>query len=224
MRLRRWLVKLLVVATIVVVLLLIIKRKDMSVRQSILKVIYPAIMAAGKVFKSDAQVLDNSNNVKAPHSLYAIKATANDGSEITLNQFRGKKLLIVNTASDCGYTGQYEELEKLYREYSDRLTILAFPANDFKQQEKGTDEEIAGFCQKNYGVTFPLMKKSVVVKGNSQNPVFAWLSEKDKNGWNNQEPVWNFSKYLVDENGNLVAYFAPSVSPLNEALTHRLKP
>jgi len=213
---RIWLTKSLLFATTLVVLLLIIKKKNMSVKQSILKAIYPAVMAAGKLFKPDVMVLENKENTPPTQPLYALKPVSNDGTAFDLEACRGKKLLIVNTASDCGYTGQYEELQELYEKYSNRLTIIAFPANDFKEQEKGDDNDIAAFCKLNYGVSFPLMQKSTVIKGNTQNPVFQWLTQKDKNGWNDQEPTWNFSKYLVDENGKLVAYFAPSVSPMSD--------
>ena len=125
-------------------------------------------------------------------------------------------MLLVNTASDCGYTGQYDELQKLYEEYQNKLIVIGFPANDFKEQEKGSDEEIAQFCKINYGVTFPLIKKSSVIKGNSQNEVYQWLSNKNLNGWNDQQPTWNFSKYLINEEGALTNYFAPFISPLSK--------
>jgi glutathione peroxidase len=128
---------------------------------------------------------------------------------------KGKKVLIVNTASDCGFTGQYDELEKLHQQYKDKLIILGFPANDFKEQEKGDDAGIAEFCKVNFGVTFQLMQKSHVVKSAEQNPVFAWLSHKEKNGWCEQQPVWNFSKYLINEEGVLVGFYAQTVSPLS---------
>jgi glutathione peroxidase len=96
--------------------------------------------------------------------------------------------------------------------------VLGFPSNDFKQQEKGTDAEIAEFCRQNFGVTFPLMQKSVVIKSENQNPVFQWLTDSSKNGWNDKQPSWNFSKYLVDENGALINFFGPSVSPLSSNL------
>jgi glutathione peroxidase len=128
---------------------------------------------------------------------------------------KGKKVLLVNTASDCGYTNQYADLQKLFEKNSDRLIILGFPANDFKEQEKGTDEQIAQFCQINFGVTFPLAKKSSV-KGDHKNEIFKWLSEKNKNGWNSKQPSWNFSKYLVNEQGQLTHYFDPAVSPLSD--------
>ena len=127
--------------------------------------------------------------------------------------------MIVNTASDCGYTPQYAELQKLYQHAKEELEIIAFPANDFKEQEKGTDEEIAQFCSLNYGVSFPLTKKTVVVKGEAQHPVFRWLTSRDKNGWNNEAPSWNFAKYLINENGVLTHCFDPAVSPLSTEVT-----
>ncbi|HRI19778.1 MAG TPA: glutathione peroxidase [Panacibacter sp.] len=187
----------------------------MTLRQSLLKTFYPVIMAANNFFSGNKPVLQNTANIKPPSSFYNLKATANDGVEVDFNQFAGKKILIVNTASDCGYTGQYEELEKLYSQYKNKLVIIGFPANDFKEQEKGSDETIAKFCKENYGVTFLLMKKSSVINGPQQNEVFNWLANKNKNGWNNKQPEWNFSKYLVNEEGVLVNYFASSVSPLS---------
>ena len=121
----------------------------------------------------------------------------------------------MNTASDCGYTGQYGELEKLSQENKETLVVLGFPANDFKEQEKGTDENIASFCKLNFGVTFPLLQKSKTVKGTGQNEIFQWLTHKNKNGWNDQAPTWNFCKYLVDEDGKLVHFFASSVEPMS---------
>ena len=156
-------------------------------------------------------------------SFYDLSATQIDGKEIKFADFKGKKLLLVNTASDCGYTNQYADLQKLYEDFSNKLVVIGFPANDFKEQEKGTDEEIAQFCQKNYGVTFPIMKKSVVIKSAQQNPVYQWLTDSSKNGWCNQQPSWNFSKYLLDENGVLTNYFDPSVSPLSKEITDKLR-
>lgn len=131
-------------------------------------------------------------------------------------------MLLVNTASDCGYTPQYTELQKLYEDTKEAVEIIAFPANDFKEQEKGNDEEIAAFCTVNYGLSFPVAKKSSVVKGAAQNPVFRWLTDKSLNGWNDQPPSWNFSKYLVDEDGVLTHCFAPQISPLSEAVVKEI--
>ena len=121
--------------------------------------------------------------------------------------------MLVNTASNCGYTAQYKELEELYEKYKNQLVIIGFPANDFKEQEKGSDEEIAQFCRVNYGISFPLSKKSVVIKSPEQNPVFRWLTDKSRNGWNDKPPTWNFSKYLVNEEGTLTHYFDPAIPP-----------
>ena len=132
-------------------------------------------------------------------------------------------MLLVNTASDCGYTPQYTDLQKLYEEQKDKLVIIGFPANDFKEQEKGTDEEIAQFCKLNYGVTFPLMKKSVVIKSGEQNPIYKWLTDVKQNGWNEEQHSWNFSKYLISEDGVLLNYFGPSISPTSSSVTDAVK-
>jgi glutathione peroxidase len=139
------------------------------------------------------------------------------GTVLLFNSFKGKKLLLVNTASDCGYTNQYSDLQKLYEDFQDKLTVIAFPANDFKEQEKGSDEEISTFCKINFGVTFPIALKGPV-KGNGQQQVFQWLTDKTKNGWNNKSPSWNFCKYLVNEEGVLMNYFDPAISPLSEEI------
>jgi glutathione peroxidase len=152
-------------------------------------------------------------------SIYDFKVKGLDGNTIDFSDFKGKKILIVNTASQCGYTPQYEELEKLYEEYKDKLVIVGFPANNFGQQEPGSNEEIHEFCKKNYGVTFPMAEK-VSVKGDDIHPLFKYLSDEAiKSGA--AEPVikWNFTKFLVDENGKLVKVFPSKVKPLSEEIT-----
>ena len=149
---------------------------------------------------------------------YDLPAILIDGKKLNLHDFKGKKILIVNTASDCGYTGQFEELEKLYQAHKESLVVLGFPANDFKGQEKEADVNIAAFCKINFGVTFPLFKKSKVVKGDNQNEIFQWLTDKNKNGWNHQAPTWNFCKYLLDENGRLIHFFSSAVSPMGNSV------
>jgi glutathione peroxidase len=149
-------------------------------------------------------------------SFYDLKMIANNGEQFDFTSLKGKKVMLVNTASACGYTNQYEDLQKLSEKFKDRLVILGFPANDFKEQEKGSDEEIAQFCKVNFGVTFPLMKKSVVKKTPEQNAVYRWLTDPARNGWNEQEPSWNFSKYLVNEEGTLTNYFDPSIEPMSK--------
>ena len=186
----------------------------MTSRQKILKVAYPAMMWFTKLTGVNSKSISNKG-ITPVASFYSIPATLNDGTTFDLNQYKGKKILLVNTASDCGYTGQYEQLEKLFQEHREKLVILGFPANDFKGQEKGTDIAIADFCKLNYGVSFPLFKKSKVIFGADQNEIFKWLSHKEKNGWNEQAPSWNFCKYLVDEQGRLTHFFASSVEPMS---------
>ncbi len=190
----------------------------MTWRQSFLKVIYPLSM---RVTKSgdNGKMLANEKQILPPESFYNLTAIQNNGKQINFQSFKGKKILIVNTASDCGYTDQYNDLQKLFEQQQGRLVILGFPANDFKQQEKGNDADIAKFCKENYGVTFPLMRKSTVVKGLQQDEIFKWLTDKNKNGWSSQQPQWNFSKFLINENGVLINYFGPAVSPLGDEIT-----
>lgn len=201
-----------------IIALIFIKQKDMTFKQSVLKTFYPIIMLFGKVFPSKQSVLVNDKFVQPSVSFYQLKTISNNGDTINFEKFRGKKILIVNTASDCGYTAQYDELEKLHQQYKNSLVILGFPANDFKEQEKKKDEEIASFCKMNYGVTFQLMKKSHVIFGDEQNEVFKWLSNSTKNGWCNQPPIWNFSKYLINEQGVLINFFAQTISPLDKKI------
>ena len=187
----------------------------MTYRQKILKAVYPALMWWTKITGKNTKTATNEKAAPLV-SFYNLKSTLNNGQELNFSQLKGKKVLIVNTASDCGYTNQYDDLQKLNEQYKDKLVILGFPANDFKEQEKGSDEEIAQFCKLNFGVTFPLMKKSIVIKNEQQNPIFQWLTDSTRNGWNQKAPSWNFSKYLINEDGTLINYFDPSVSPLSE--------
>jgi glutathione peroxidase len=192
-----------------------INHKNMTFRQKLLRAFYPALMFLGKATGKNGKSMDNTNGLTPPASIYDLSVTLNNGQQLPLADLKGKKILFVNTASDCGYTPQYEDLQKLYTTYQHKLVVIGFPANDFKEQEKGSDEQIAEFCKVNFGVTFPLAQKSTVVKGNDQNAIFSWLSDPKKNGWNDQQPTWNFSKYLVDEKGILIKYFDPGVSPSN---------
>jgi len=148
-------------------------------------------------------------------SLYDFKMNSLDGKEINLNQYKGKTLLIVNTASKCGYTPQYAELQKLHETYGSKVVILGFPANNFGGQEPGSNSEIASFCQKNYGVTFQMFEK-ISVKGADQHPLYQWLKEKT-----GQEPTWNFCKYLVKPDGT-VKFFASKVKPMDKEITDEL--
>ena len=188
----------------------------MTARQRFLKTIYPIFKFLNRLFKSRSHIFSSSR--PALRSFYELKATLSSGEEFSFAQLKNKKVLIVNTASDCGFTPQYDGLEKLYEREKDRLVVLAFPANDFKHQENREDRAIAAFCKKNYGISFPLMQKSTVVVHSTQNPVFEWLTDEERNGWNNHAPTWNFCKYLVDEKGNLTDFFESNESPLGKKI------
>lgn len=186
----------------------------MTIRQRILKMVYPLLTALGKKSGKE-KILSNKQTVAPPISFYSNSLQLNTGKEVSLHALKGKKVLLVNTASDCGYTAQYAELQKLYQLAKNNVEIIGFPANDFKEQEQASDDEIAQFCTLNFGVSFMLAKKSSVVKSTAQNAVFNWLSDRTKNGWNDKAPEWNFSKYLLNEEGVLTHYFPPAVSPLS---------
>jgi glutathione peroxidase len=142
-----------------------------------------------------------------------------DGKDFPLAQFKGKKVLVVNTASKCGLTPQYEKLEELYQRYGgDKFVVVGFPANNFMGQEPGSNEQIKEFCSVNYGVTFPMMSK-ISVKGDDMHPLYQWLTSKEKNGVEDSSVSWNFQKYLIDEDGRLVKVFSPRTSPLDEDIT-----
>ena len=153
-----------------------------------------------------------------PKSFYALGAEDINGAIISMSSFKGKKVLVVNVASQCGYTPQYEGLQTLYETYSDSLVVLGFPSNDFMWQEPGSNSEIKTFCQRTYGVTFPMFSK-IHVKGRKQHPIYDWLSDSKLNGWNDENPSWNFNKYLLDEKGNLIEWFGANLEPLDTMIT-----
>jgi glutathione peroxidase len=148
-------------------------------------------------------------------SFFQLQANSLDGKPVSLEQFKGKKIVILNVASRCGYTPQYADWERFYQENKDNAVVLGFPSNNFMGQEPGSAEEIAAFCQKNYGVSFPMFEK-VDVKGSDISPVYKWLTDPTLNGWNNQEPSWNFCKYLINEKGELTQFFASKVTPQSQ--------
>jgi len=154
-------------------------------------------------------------------SIYDFKVPGLEGNEINFSAYKGKKILIVNTASKCGFTPQYEELEKLYEQYKDKLVIVGFPANNFGGQEPGSNGEIKEFCKRNYGVTFPMAEK-VSVKGNDIHPMFKYLTDEAAKMGVDDPIKWNFTKFLVDENGKLVQVFASKVKPMSEDITKYL--
>ena len=222
-KLKRLLLVILILIGSVAIYVVIVNRnsKNMTTRQKILKAFYPAFMWFTKITGKNTTAI--SGNKEPPVSFYSQQGILNNGDTFHFNNLKGKKVLLVNTASECGYTSQYSDLQKLSDTYKDKLVVIGFPANDFKQQEKGTDADIAAFCKANFGVTFPLMQKSSVVKSPQQNGVFQWLTDSSKNGWNNKLPTWNFSKYLVDESGKLIHYFDPSVAPFSEAIKNAIE-
>lgn len=196
----------------------------MNFRQKFLKTMYPAIIAWGKLTGKRGASIPTANAKTAGEiPFHSLSTQLNNGQQLDFNSLKGKKVMLVNTASDCGFTAQYDDLQKLYEQYKDKLVIIGFPANDFKEQEKGSDADIAEFCRINFGVTFPLAKKSSVVNGPQQNRIFQWLTNEKQNGWNNQQPSWNFSKYLVNEEGVLTNYFDPAISPMSEQVLTAVK-
>jgi len=160
-----------------------------------------------------ALTLSTTVSVKAQTSFYSLKAKTIDGKDFNFADLRGKKVLIVNTASKCGNTPQYEDLEKLYQRYKDKnFVILGFPANNFGHQEPGSNAEIKEFCTKNYGVSFQMMEK-ISVKGDDMDEVYKWLTKKELNGKMDSSVKWNFQKYMIDEKGNLVDIVNPGDKP-----------
>jgi glutathione peroxidase len=162
----------------------------------------PEAISQGKVFKS----------------IYDFQVESLEGGTIDFKNFKGKKILIVNTASKCGLTPQYEALEKLYKLYKDKLVIIGFPANNFLAQEPGNNNEIKEFCTKNYGVSF-IMASKISVKGKKMAPIYVWLTKKKYNKVLNSNVKWNFQKYLIAETGELLNMFPPNMDPLNEKIT-----
>jgi len=159
-----------------------------------------------------------SGAVSAQTTLHSFKTKTIDGKEFDLASLKGKKVLVVNTASKCGLTPQYKELEALYKKYKDRnFVIIGFPANNFLSQEPGTEAEIKEFCEINYGVTFPMMSK-ISVKGKDMDPIYKWLTNKSENGKMDAGVTWNFQKFMIDENGNFVDFVSPRESPMSDKI------
>lgn len=162
-------------------------------------------------------VYANTNSDTKASSIHQFKVDAIDGSVIDFSTYKDKKILVVNTASECGFTPQYEGLQKLYQSHKDKLVIIGFPCNQFGGQEPGDGKTIQTFCKKNYGVTFPLAAK-VDVKGEKIAPIYKWLCNKSENGVLDATIKWNFNKFLLDENGVLLAYFPSNVKPDSEEI------
>jgi glutathione peroxidase len=167
------------------------------------------------LFSKKNGIAMNSSSQDHKGSLYDFTVEDLQGNPVKLSDYKGKPVVLINVASKCGYTPQYADWQKFHEKYGDKVAVLGFPANNFMSQEPGTDEEIAEFCQKNYGVTFKMFSK-LDVKGDNKAPLYQWLSEKSKNGWNDKEPTWNFCKYVVDAKGNLTHFFESKITPDNE--------
>ncbi len=163
----------------------------------------------------------NNTAMSTQPSLYDISINSITGEPINLSDFKGKKILFVNTASECGFTGQYEGLEKLHQTYKDKLVVIGLPCNQFGGQEPGTLTEIQTFCKQNYGVTF-LMTEKIDVKGKNQHPLYAWLTKKELNGVKSSSVKWNFQKYLIDENGKYIDFYYSLTKPLSSKITKHL--
>ena len=171
--------------------------------------------------QSAGQITTSATN-QTDYTIYQFKVLGLEGDTIDFAKFKGKKILIVNTASKCKYTPQYEYLEKLYATYGDKLVIIGFPCNDFGGQEPGTAVDIREFCTKNYGVTF-LMASKVTIKGKDMAPIYRWLTSKEENGVMDADITWNFHKFLIDENGKLIAKFGSKTSPYDDEIVAYLK-
>ena len=156
----------------------------------------------------------SATNQEKP-SFYDLKAVSLDGETIDMSKYKGKKIIVLNVASKCGYTPQYADWQKFYESNKDQVEVLGFPCNQFLGQEPGSSDEIATFCQKNYGVTFPMFDK-VDVKGDQQHAIYQWLTDPSKNGWNSEVPSWNFCKYLINEEGKLTHFFGSKIKPDNQ--------
>ena len=183
---------------------------------SSIKYYFLKLFAAQKIESSPKSSIAMPNK-----SFYDLKFNSINGKEINFNSFKGKKILIVNVASECGFTPQYKELESLHQKHGNTIYVLGFPSNNFGTQEPGSNSEIETFCTKNFGLTFQLFEKSDVV-GENQNEVYEWLTNKDQNGWNEENPKWNFCKYLINESGELVKSFSAAVNPIGEEITKLL--
>lgn len=160
--------------------------------------------------------------IMSQKSIHEFEMKTLDGKNLKFSDFKGKKILLVNVASYCGYTPQYADLEKLHQQYKEKMVVIGVPCNQFGGQEPGSPDEIQNFCKKNYGVSFTLTEK-VNVKGEKAHPLYAWLSDKNKNGVLSETPGWNFCKFLFDENGKPIAFFKSGVGPMSEEITKNLK-
>ncbi|MDZ4838660.1 MAG: glutathione peroxidase [Bacteroidota bacterium] len=201
----------------------------MRIKSLLMKVIImvsiPALFIAAKDKLFGVPNMDKSELAekvtKLPKSIYDYTYTDIDGKEVKLSQYKGKKILFVNVASECGFTNQYEALEAVYEKYKGNLVILGFPCNQFGGQEPGTEQEVKAFCSSKFHVTFPMTNK-IDVKGKNQHPIYTWLTSKALNGVEDAEVGWNFNKFLIDENGKYVSYYSSRVKPDDASIVGKL--
>ncbi|MBK7432729.1 MAG: glutathione peroxidase [Chitinophagaceae bacterium] len=193
--------------------------------KKILPILFFSAISASCQSQSNAGLPAESNTLQQvpqqTRSIYSFQVEGLNGGTINFADFKGKKILIVNTASKCGFTPQYEELEKLYQTYKDKLVVIGFPANNFLSQEPGSNAEIAEFCKKNFGVTFPMAAK-ISVKGDDIAPIYKWLCNMSENGVLDATIKWNFNKFLIDENGTILSWYPSKVKPMSEEITSKL--
>lgn len=193
-------------------------------KQFIISIVFVTLFVTGckneKTENKDSVAVNTEEAVQASENIYQYKVTDLYGEAFDFAKLKGKKVMVVNTASECGLTPQYEDLQKLYDSYKDKnFVIVGFPANNFGGQEPGSDAQIASFCKENYGVTFPMMSK-ISVKGSDMHEVYHFLTEKDKNGLQDSEVAWNFQKYLLDEKGELVMVVSPRTLPTDPSVVN----
>jgi glutathione peroxidase len=205
------------------------KRKKLIFTILIISIMIVGLMKIGSLLtalalpftQNMAKSRPENTEAVAGKNFHSFKMKGIDGKEIDFSQFKGKKIIVLNTASKCGYTPQYADWEKFHKANKD-VVILGFPANEFGGQEPGSNSEIASFCQLNYGVSFQMMEK-VVVKGSAKCELYQWLTDKSQNGWNEKEPSWNFCKYIINEKGELANFFASGIKPTSPEFIEALK-
>lgn len=186
------------------------------------------LFIAGMIMLTTSASCQNKNESKdmntqtQPTSIHRFSVNGLDGGTINLADFKGKKILIVNTASECGYTSQYRKLQELHEQFGSKVVVLGFPCNDFGGQEPGSEAEIRSFCTREFKVTFPMAAK-VNIKGDNADPIYQWLTKKELNGVMDSKVKWNFNKFLIDENGYLLGHYGSGVSPLDEDILDKLK-
>ncbi len=186
---------------------------------SVVVLVAVVLISGFKMLSSRNKKPDMSN---VPKSFYELSYNSIEDKKVLMSEYKGKYVLVVNVASKCGYTPQYETLEKLYEKHKDKLVIVGFPCNQFLGQEPGNEEQIAEFCTKNYGVTFPLASK-IDVKGKSQDPVYSWLTTKELNNKEDNTVSWNFNKFLISPSGEWLAYFGSKTEPLGGEIEALIK-